>query len=283
MSYRIIHIRKRSNAWRKIYVPDEATKRWLRERLRTAAAWVLDRDLHGVQHGFTRGRSPVTNAMAHIGFRYTLTMDLEDAFDSVTVDKIMPMHHLSAKGVEMAFINGAARQGLPTSPIFCNLALSVVDNNIMALRCRGRFGWNFCYTRYADDLAFSFNFHATAGWLLETIPPIITTHGFKLNEAKTKLQCARAGRRMITGVAVDDDGVHVPRSIRRRLRAARHQSKRNPWAKGQARGLSEWSKLQLPAGYQPPVSTATPADSARVIHLSAATMVPVGCFGRKFP
>lgn len=228
-----------------------------------------------VMHGFMPQRSPVTNAMQHIGYAYTLSFDLADFFDSVTRQTLRiantPLASWPCDKLDACFVDGAARQGLPTSPALANIAVAPMVNEIMALRQRGRFGWNFTFTIYADDLCFSFERFATSLWLKRVVPEIVERHGFKINPAKTCLQCSKAGRRMITGVAVDD-ALHVPRFIKRKMRAAAHQMKRSLRAKDQHRGLLEWSKLKLPAGYVPPCdkfTIATAIQSIQSIPLAA--------------
>jgi hypothetical protein len=244
-----------------------------------------------VQHGFVRGRSPVTNALAHVGYEYTLCMDLADFFDSVTKemvikvlteigekDKAMAMKvpggmkpETWSKHIGAIFPDGAARQGIPTSPTLANIAAIPMDREILAMQRHGRFR-NFIYTRYADDLCFSFNRPGAGKMLMKRVPTIVEKCGFTLNTKKTRLQWAGAGRRMITGVAVDG-GIHPTRTVRRRIRAARHhltigkitkrtlarihhrraelaREKKYPsvWAVHYAGlvGLVEWSKLVPP-------------------------------------
>lgn len=244
---KIIHIRKRNGSVREIYCPSQDEKAWMRAQVPRLNGFALMLDTHHVSHGFMPNRSPVTNALQHRGYAFSLSFDLEDWFNTVTVGHIDYVPGLMSNAVAICFVDGAAKQGLPTSPALANIAAARMDQEIVALRARGRLGWNYgVYTRYADDLTFSFMLEATARWLKEVIPPIVGRHRFKINQTKTRLQAARAGRRMITGVAVDDR-LHVPREIRRRMRAASHQ--RN-W--DQLRGLREWARLRLPHLYQPP-------------------------------
>lgn len=221
MNCRQVRIPKRNGQFRTLYVPGAEWKSACLSLLPAIAAAATQADRHAVQHGFTAGRSPVTNARAHVGWEYTLKFDLKDFFDTVTRAHIAPLARLSDMALEYCFPDGAARQGLPTSPALANLAASRLDHAIVGLRRTGRFV-NFTYTRYADDLTFSFNHPATGRMLLRQVPVLIASHGFTINPAKTRMQCARAGRRHITGVAVDGR-LHAPRALKRRLRAARHQ------------------------------------------------------------
>jgi len=244
---KIIRLRKKNGQVRVIYCPAPDQKIRLRSMVPRLNGFAVLLDRHGVAHGFMPNRSPVTNAMAHCGFPFSLSFDLENWFDTVTPDHVMNVAGLMSDEACYCFVDGAARQGLPTSPAMANIAAAPMDNEIMGLRVRSRLGWSFgAYTRYADDMTFSFEREATARWLKEIIPPLVERHKFKVNPAKTRLQSARAGRRIITGVAVDDT-VHAPRKIKRRMRAAAHH--RN-WP--QLRGLSEWTMLRLPRNYEPP-------------------------------
>lgn len=95
-------------------------------------------------------------------------LDLKDFFDDVGpgdfyryLPRTSETQGLIANHVlfmAQAFPDGAARQGLPTSPAIANIAASGMDRDIKALaRQHGRFEHSFVYTRYADDLTFSFN------------------------------------------------------------------------------------------------------------------------------
>lgn len=264
MSYKIFKVRKKSGSYRTIYAPDKLTKARLRECLPALADQARLLDVHGVQHGFSVNRSVVTNALAHVDWDYSMTFDLSDFFDSVKPGMV------GFKTSHKCFVEGAARQGLPTSPTLANIAASPMDSEIVELNRHGRFGTLFAYTRYADDLSFSFNHPWIAFLLRKHVPEIAARHGFQVNAEKTHWMSARAGRRTITGVAVDKDGVHPTRESKRRLRAALHQkatgkicgrtlakllARKRKGATlagmlcGQARGLVEWVKLKLPKGF----------------------------------
>jgi len=248
----IYTIRKRNGKKRLIYSPSPQEKHYLRclvPRLTELAQSLCDPE---VVHGFLPGHSPVTNALKHVGFQYTLSLDLQDFFDSVERKMIPDAEYLhqfwppetirtlaellqGANG--KVFPDGRARQGLPTSPIIANIAAAKMDADVKKLIMP----FSAVYTRYADDLVISCN---RLDHLIEIrwrIKSIVEAHGFTLNQKKTRIQWAGYGRRIITGVAVDDKGIYPTRSVKRRLRAALHQKKRNV-----ADGLAEWMCLKLP-------------------------------------
>lgn len=307
----IFKIKKKSGAWRTIYAPSPDEKEACLAVLPAIAATARSLDSEGTQHGFTEGRSPVTNAMAHIGWGFSLTMDLQDFFDSVTPDHVSEAECCTGTDFDAdaaLFFDGAARQGLPTSPALANLAAAPMDRDIHALNRKARFGKLFHYTRYADDLTFSFNLHSVGLMLLREVPKIIEAHGFKLNAEKTHWQCAKAGRRMITGAAVDT-ALHVPRETKRRIRAAAHQLETGRLTKRTLRklgarqaelkrkgrevplrtllrqqhdGLTEWAKLKLPAGFKTEAKLQVAARPIATLAASAPARPVVVAGRRKF-
>ena len=232
---RVFSISKPNGKTRTIYAPSDkmelAAFRMLLWQLEDIQAEVC---LRRIVHGFTKNRSPVTNAQAHVGRQHTLCMDLAGFFDSVTremLEWVVPPDIL-----DQILVDGAPRQGLPSSPAAANIAAARMDTQIDRW-CKRR---GAIYTRYADDLTISADDEATIAAAQTDIPPIIERWGFSLATEKTRVYHARAGRRMVTGVAVDEQ-VHPTRKAKRRLRAARHQGRNR-----QAAGLAEWCKVKLP-------------------------------------
>ena len=257
---RIVDIPKGNGKMRRIYVPDPVEKAMLRAMLPRLNELQERHAYSAVVHAFVRGRSPLTNAKQHRGFQYTLKFDLKDFFDTVTRDKLESKDGarfpspFEFKDLDLCFPDGAARQGLPTSPIIANIAAFPMDGQLLALKGRtGRFEVDFVYTRYADDLTFSFDDARIATVLKLEVPVIVERCGFVLNESKTRLQCAKVGRRKITGYAVDDE-VYPTRELRRRLRAAKHQGRPS-----QIAGLEEWCRMRLPRNYTAPIKAVVQA------------------------
>lgn len=233
---KIVNIPKGNGKFRTIYVPNKQEKAHLRSLVWKIADRAAKACPKEVPHGFMRKRSPVTNAQAHVGHEFTLTMDLRDFFATVT--EKMLTGKLSAEIVKDIIVDGSARQGLPTSPAAANLAAADMDKAILKWITKNN--KQIIYTRYADDLTFSYDDPGLTEILKVNIPQIVKRCGFTLAEEKTHVYSAKAGRRIITGIAVDNE-LHPTRRIKRKLRAAIHQGNT-----ASANGLLEWCKLKPP-------------------------------------
>lgn len=237
---RVVKIPKRNGKFRTIYVPDAKEKAVYHKSLESISDRAEALCHGGVVHGFMFGKSPVTNAMRHVGKIYTTCFDLKDFFDTVGMRQLRGI--LPKETLDLVLVDGAARQGLPTSPAVANIAANFMDRRI--LRWIKRKKLDVVYTRYADDLSFSYDDSSVTEMLKREIPDIVERFGFKANCSKTHTMCALGGRRIICGVAVDNE-IHPTRKTKRRLRAAQHHNKFP-----QAAGLTEWCKLKIPASYR---------------------------------
>ena len=236
INYRIISVHKCKRRFRKIYIPSGSYKTALRNIANDLDKVLFEHDIEKINYAFVKGRNCPMHAFKHIGYQYTLSLDLEDFFDS-----IRPAHvkkYMSHDQINFCFIDKAPRQGLPTSPVISNLAFIECDKLILE-QCR-LLDTNITFTRYADDLVFSFNELSIAKALVVKIELIVRQNGFKLNKNKTKLQSSKAGRRVITGVAVDET-IHATRKSKKKIRAACHQKNLSS-----LKGLEEWAKLKFP-------------------------------------
>ena len=236
-----IKIPKRGGGYRLIVVPGWRAKEKFRTAGQKIAEYVASQPGSAVIHGFSKARSPVTNAMAHIGYQYTVSFDLENFFDSIHEHILWSDLPEGVKVSDVTY-NGRVAQGLPSSPAVANLAGLTIDRKIAefldTIDC-----YDIVYTRYADDLTFSFNDSKVRPLLLEKIPEIVASCGYQINHKKTTCQSARAGNRIITGIAVTAHDFRATRKSRRKLRAAMHQNKI-----AQIAGLKEWMKCKLPRG-----------------------------------
>lgn len=237
-------IKKRSGGFREIYAPNKSEKKVFIN--------ILKNELYQKQidfpcaHGFLPDKNIITNAEPHINKKLTISMDLSNFFDTVTIDKVGKK--LSNKVKETCFIDGAARQGLPTSPMIANIIFVEADKKISEELLK--IDSEIVFTRYADDLSISLNDcdKDKSKKIIDTITTIVKRSGFKINEKKTRLQYATSGRREICGVLVDEKSVHTSRRFKHKLRAVKHQEETNKGLQPVLKGLIEFSKLKKPNG-----------------------------------
>lgn len=262
--YRFWTIAKRDGSRRLITAPKrelKAAQRWLLRR-------VVERlPVHGGAHGFLRGRSIGTNASVHAGADVIVKIDVRDFFPTVTFRRVKglfrkgglpenvatlcallatepPRDVVQFRGKTLYVAKGprSCPQGAPTSPAITNAICLGLDRRLSGLARTLGYG----YTRYADDLAFSWRkpegdaagasgevsrAPAPVGTLLRGVATILEAEGFRVHRKKTAVRRAGSSQR-ITGLVVNaasHDGVppaRVPRDVVRRLRAAIHNRER---------------------------------------------------------
>jgi RNA-directed DNA polymerase len=232
---RTIKIRKAAGKFREIYIPSRKEKDAIYAVLPGIARKAKQSAGEHV-HGFIRGRSCVTAATQHIGHAWTLSMDLEDFFAQCKESQLKGK--LTKEELSVVLVDGAPRQGLPSSPSVANLAAIELDKALLAA-CDKR---QAVYTRYADDLTFSGDDPEVLAWFLKNVPAIVARCGFKVAKSKTHVYYAKDGKRIILGIAVGDSGLSPTRDTKRRLRAAMHQKN-----KAHAEGLREYMRLKPPS------------------------------------
>lgn len=254
--YRRWLIPKRDGSSRTITAPKRDLKRAQRWALRS----VFDKlPVHGAAHGFLAARSVVTNAAVHAGADTIVKIDIKDFFPTVTWWRVRgllrkagmsegPATLIALLSTEsprdMVQFRGKAHyvatgprvlpQGAPTSPAITNAICLRMDRRMSGIARK----LGLRYTRYADDLTFSWRLPAKApegarprapiGALLYAVKDILRAEGFRIHPSKTTVM--RSGdRQKVTGLVVNrptgnsTEGVpdaRVPRETVRHLRAA---------------------------------------------------------------
>jgi len=183
--------------------------------------------VHPAANGFEPERSIVTNARPHEGQAVVVKMDLRDFFPSTSADRVHEYFRAigydqgsTALLVRLCTHANGLPQGAPTSPKLSNLVNARLDARLDGLA--RHVGAN--YTRYADDMTFSFeeDDRQAVQNLIRSVKFIVADEGYELHQHR-KLQIRRRhGRQMVTGLVVND-GVSLPRSTRRWLRAVEHR------------------------------------------------------------
>jgi len=220
--------------------------------LKAAQRWIMREvtehlPLHGAAHGFIAGRSIATNARVHAGARVIVKLDIRGFYPTVTMRRVKGLLRRAGLGEQAATVMAllatespreevvthgktyfvalgprSLPQGAPTSPSITNALCLRMDCRLSGLArklgCR--------YTRYADDLTFSWHGEARSqvGTLLRGAGMIVRAEGFEIHTKKTRVMRAGA-RQKVTGLIVNQvpDGVptaRVPRKTQRELRAA---------------------------------------------------------------
>lgn len=220
-AYRKYLLPKKSGGSRVISAPHPHLKRIQRA--------VLDSLLqplgaHECAHGFVPGRSIRGNASVHVGQPIVTNADVRNCFPSVKWPLVLGVFrrefgHKLAPGaisllVDICTADGGLPIGAPSSPALLNRVLLRTDIVLQTaaerLHCR--------YSRYADDLTFSGDHGAVK--LLGIAKRTLSQIGLEFDPDKTNIY--RRGRRQIVTGLVVNDGVSVPRRLRRRMRAAVH-------------------------------------------------------------
>ncbi|AKT40468.1 reverse transcriptase family protein [Chondromyces crocatus] len=266
--YKRWFIPKRDGTQRLITSP----KRDLKRAQRWALRHVFEKlPVHGTAHGFLSARSIVTNAEAHAGADVVVKVDIKDFFPTVTWRRVRgllrkaglaegpatllsllsteaPRDVVQFRGKTLYVANGprVLPQGAPTSPAITNALCLRLDRRMSGLARK----LGMRYTRYADDLTFSWRAPAAAvasetgkkgkgkadakaaeprpqapvGALLRAARDILGGEGFRLHPTKTTVM-RRGDQQKVTGLVVNAAGssvpaVRVPRERVRELRAA---------------------------------------------------------------
>ncbi len=158
--YKIFTIPKKTGGVRTISAPTRGLKRILK-KLNFVLNLLYDQHPKASAHGFVHNKSIITNAKQHTKKKYVMNIDLKDFFPSVHFGRVKGLFQSSqfdfSEGISHILANlvtneGVLPQGSPTSPILTNLIVRRMDAEMEMLAKK-----NKCvYTRYADDITFSF-------------------------------------------------------------------------------------------------------------------------------
>jgi retron-type reverse transcriptase len=263
-------IPKKSGKMRLISAPNAALKRIQK----SIAVNLLDPlGAHEAAHGFVIGRSIVGNASLHVGKPMVVNADVSNCFPSVRwplvraalirdlSDRLSPLSISFL--VDLCTAECVLPVGAPTSPAILNRVLFKTDQ-ILSQQAALR---DCSYSRYADDITFSGDEKAVA--LLGVARGVLGRIGLELDPQKTNI-FRRGRRQMCTGLVVNDR-VNVPRSIRRKVRAAVHAFEHGrslDWngelmSPSSLRGRLEFLKMVAPDAAVPLVKRLDAAQSVK--------------------
>ncbi|XQA71984.1 reverse transcriptase domain-containing protein [Xanthomonas sacchari] len=171
-------------------------------------------------HGFAKGRNVRTNALPHATRKVVINFDLKDFFSSISFQRIRGVFLGTPLRLDWSVANilaqicsldGVMPAGAPTSPVLSNIICAKLDKRLSALAAR----LGGSYTRYADDLTFSFDRPLTqlrSVAILDdegkplvgaSISEIVTSEGFSINMEKLRI-ATKGSRKTVTGLVVNE-------------------------------------------------------------------------------
>ena len=208
-------------------------------------------------HGFVRGRNVRTFVADHCQREVCIKMDLRNFFTTIRsgwiyriferagypteVSRCLAglcttatrkkdlaiLRHLSCRGMDLNFLYAQRHlpQGAPTSPKLANLSAFNLDCRLAGLANR----LNGKYSRYADDLLFSFgqqvySVRQSRNWarrLTHKISQIVLDEGFEVNFRKTRIMFQ--GRRQSAAGVVLNQSPNICRRKYDLLKAILHK------------------------------------------------------------
>jgi len=171
-------------------------------------------------------RSIVTNAKPHLKKKYILSFDIKNFFPTTTEDKVVKIFTKffpnQIENLPYVIYKNHLPQGAPTSPYLANFALWDFDNYITKY-CNLN---EIAYTRYADDLTFSFEY-TDINHLIILINKKLREDNYYLSKRKTKLM-PNWRRQSVTGITVNEK-LSIPRERKNLIRAYNHLKRNGKW------------------------------------------------------
>ena len=245
-NYYRFDIPKKSGGTRHIAAP--------KSQLKAAQRQILEKILQKIEvsdlsHGFMKSRSILTGAKVHnTSPDLLINIDLENFFPTITFERVRGLYQsfgysgyiasllamictycermpLEIKG-EVKYIKTSERilpQGSPASPMITNIICRNMDKRINGL-CQ-KLG--FTYTRYADDMSFSYSGdteNLAVGSFLNSVNQIIEAEGFHMKQEKTHI-LRKNNRQYITGIVINEE-IGVPKKWVKILKASMHNAQK---------------------------------------------------------
>lgn len=176
--------------------------------LKSIQYWILNNIIqvvpeNKINNAYAKGKSIVTNAKYHTKQKMVLNMDIEKYFDNIKYGVVLDFfqslgyyNNVAKALATLCTLNGSLPQGSPSSPYLSSLLTSEIDEKLFAF-CRG---WGLRYSRYADDITISGNFHP--GTIISGVIKILNQSNFTINESKTRVK-KQHQRQMVTGIVVN--------------------------------------------------------------------------------
>lgn len=188
--------------------------------------------VHGFVKGVTNEKqkfSILSNAAPHVGKSYVINADIFRFFPSIAGKMVKDVFlgepfsfedNLASALALLCIQKNWLPTGAPTSPVISNLVCMELDEELNILAKTN----GYSYTRYADDMTFSWEEKPDENFKKELLN-ILETYRFKLNYKKYRV-LTKHTRQSVTGIVVNKK-LNVNREYKRKLRAIQHDIKVN--------------------------------------------------------
>jgi RNA-directed DNA polymerase len=181
-------------------------------------------DLKDVSHAFERNKSIISNAQKHINKVIVLNIDFKDFFSNIKKEDVYKSldenydasNETLSKLCDLLTLNDCLPIGSPSSPTLSNYVCKTIDSQLKDY-CINESVIPIEFSRYADDLTFSFTDSSNFNNHLINIFSIIQECGFIINHKKVRY-FYKNKRQVVTGLVVNEK-VNVSRVFYKNLRA----------------------------------------------------------------
>lgn len=236
--YNIFRIPKKTHGYRTICAPNTELK-FTQQQILNTLQNLIHVLPHECAHAYIQNRGTLTAMQKHqlSNNDWFLKIDLHKFFDNCKIDfvyqqltKLYPFAVLKSEETYVTIIKdmlkvcsykGALPQGAPTSPYLTNLIMVPIDVRLSTLAPT--------YTRYADDLLFSWQQKPNVNAILNIITNnILNNTPLTINYEKTRLG-KKAGRNWNLGLMLNKDNqLTIGHKKKQKFRAAIDQFLYNP-------------------------------------------------------
>ena len=209
--YEHFRIPKRSGGTRPIDAPNPTLKATMEEILH----WFNTQPIypHANAFAYVTGKTHADAARKHAktGNKYYLKLDLHNFFGSCNQNFLIQRLNMDPffaqfeeadlrRFVHFCTLNNGLPQGTPLSPWLTNIIMRPFDHDITSF-CRTH---EVTYTRYADDMNFSFNSNKRMGEdICREVKRLLQGTPLQLNEEKTSLTTL-AGQTHVLGLTISN-------------------------------------------------------------------------------
>lgn len=243
--YRRFSVAKRDGSPRELAEPGPALKQAQRKVMKQL---LKHKAPHQAAKGYRKRSSIADHAWAHAGAALIITADIQDFFGSTPRWRVAEWWGRQGYGeADVALLTalttdrGALPQGAPTSPYLSNLINAGMDSELAQLAQR----WGAVYTRYADDLAFSWGAASSIGSGFERdVRALLSRHRYTLHPTKGWRVWRRSDEPEVTGLVLTKRGtVDLPPALSALIRALEGSKDTDPAIAARLKGYYGYREM----------------------------------------